>query len=87
LLDIFAFNTQTLVESLGKEVKGGLRCNFFKHRKCNRGKLVRPEWRPVVLGRVDPSIQKVVVAVGKTFRLEEEINGGLFIEFFAYFCS
>jgi hypothetical protein len=83
-LDVFAFNTKTLVEGLSEDVVGCCWMDFLENRENNWDGLGRKKWRPVVGGAVNPSKHEIVVTVWETFSLEEKINGGLFVEILAY---
>jgi len=71
--DVLSVNTKALVESLSKEVVGNSWFDILNQLEHNRYKFLGENRRPVVVSRVDPAVKEVMVSIGKTFSLMEEV--------------
>jgi hypothetical protein len=75
-----SFSSGSLVQSLSVESVNWLRHNLFKGAEYDRGKFVSQERWQIIHGSVNPSVQEVVVTVGKAFSLEEPFLSITFVE-------
>ena len=81
LTNSLSFDSETLVKSLGEEVESKLGVNIFNELEHDRNEFASKNRRPVVVSGVNPTVEEVVVAVGKALSFIEEVVGFLLIEF------
>lgn len=80
MLDIQASCSQTEVQGFAKEVVGNFRREILDNGKHDGHKLVGEEWRPVVVGSVNPAVEEIVVSIGKSLSFEEPLLGCLLVK-------
>lgn len=80
LSDVLALDSKSLVKSLGEEVVSKSRLDIFNKLEHDGNPLLGEKRRPVIVGSVNPTVKEVVVTIGETLSVKEELVGFLLVK-------
>ncbi len=80
LRDVLAIDSKSLVQSFGEEVVGKSGLDFLDEFEHNGDPFSGEQRRPVIIGGVDPTVEEVMVSIGKTLSVEEKVIGCLLVK-------